>query len=332
MSEAQCEPQPEGANEEPRDGANRDTAGRTEESQKPGASDATAAINALHGVNEAVGVNLGAVETSGTPIATATSTARIKDSTQDIWALAQFVLLVMTIALFINTFLVQAFRIPSGSMEDTLLVGDYLLVDKARWAPAGSWNLLLPYQPVRRGEIVVFHYPVEPDEFFVKRVVGLPGDRIHLQQGRVWCNGRTLDEPYAVFKDRMPDEYRDNFPRGVRYNENLRPAWASELRKQVQHGELVVPEGQYFVLGDNRDRSLDGRYWGFVPRAYVVGRPVLVYFSVTQTDDDEDRESRNAHARGVASGAADDKLSLLRARFSHLFGELRWRRILRVAP
>ena len=251
----------------------------------------------------------------------------------EVAAAGQFVLLVLVIALFINCFLAQAFRIPSGSMEETLLVGDYLLVDKARWAPSGGWSWLLPYQKIQRGEIVVFHYPVDPAEFFVKRVIGVPGDRIHLQQGRVWCNGRAVDEPYAVFKDRTPDEYRDNFPRGVRYNENLRPEWASELRRQVQHGELVVPAGQYFVLGDNRDRSLDGRYWGFVPVEYVVGRPVLVYFSMAQAEEDDDAgESHGARAGGVASRAADDKLSLLRARFSRLLGEPRWRRILRVAP
>lgn len=267
-------------------------------------------------------------EPGGAAEAVPTVAAAEEHSTQGWPSLVQFVFLVLTIALFINTFLVQAFRIPSGSMENTLLVGDYLMVDKARWAPAGHWSWLLPYQPVRRGEIVVFRYPVDPTEFFVKRVIGVPGDRIHLQKGRVWCNGRALDEPYAVFKDRTPDEYRDDFPRGARYNENLRPGWAGELRRQLDHGELVVPEGKYFVLGDNRDRSLDGRYWGFVPREVIVGRPVLLYFSMAQTPDDDEDED----AGGVATTAADGKLGLLRARISRLLGEPRWRRILRVAP
>ena len=192
----------------------------------------------------------------------------------------QFSLLALTIALFIITFIVQAFRIPSGSMEDTLLVGDYLLVDKTRFGPAGAWQPMLPYRAIRRGDIIVFRYPVDPTQHFVKRVIGLPGDHIRLRHGRVYINGRALAEPYAVFKEHFYDEFRDNFPQGDWINENVSVAWAAQLRTLVQDGELIVPRDRYFVLGDNRDQSLDSRYWGFVPRENIIGRPLLIYFSI----------------------------------------------------
>jgi signal peptidase I len=237
----------------------------------------------------------------------------------------QFSLLALTIALFIISFVLQAFRIPSGSMEDTLLVGDYLLVDKTRFAPSDAWSdALLPYRPIHRGDIVVFHYPVDPAQHFVKRVIGLPGERVRLSHSRVYINGRVLSEPYVVFKEHFPDEFRDNFPRGQGFNENVSVGWAKRLRSLVEDGELIVPRGQYFVLGDNRDQSLDSRYWGFVPRENIVGRPLFIYFSLTQADDDDDEE--------VATPASGDKLFTLRARISHVLGDVRWRRILRLAP
>jgi len=236
----------------------------------------------------------------------------------------QFALLALTIALFIITFVVQAFRIPSGSMEDTLLVGDYLLVDKTRFAPPGDWSPLLPFRPIHRGDIVVFRYPVDPAQHFVKRVIGLPGDRIHLWRSRVYINRRALTEPYVVFKEHFPDEFRDNFPRGNGFNENVSVNWAKHLHSLVEDGELIVPQGQYFVMGDNRDQSLDSRYWGFVPRENIIGRPLLIYFSIVQAADDDDDT--------VATVASDDKLFTLRARISHALGDLRWRRILRLAP
>jgi signal peptidase I len=239
----------------------------------------------------------------------------------------QFALLALTIALFIITFVVQAFRIPSGSMENTLLIGDYLLVDKTRFAPPGVWNRLLPYRPIRRGDIIVFRYPVDPAQHFVKRVIGLPGDRIRLWHSRVYINGRVLNEPYVVFKEHFPDEFRDNFPRGNGFNENVSVDWAKRLHTLVEDGELIVPHGQYFALGDNRDQSLDSRYWGFVPRENIIGRPMLIYFSVAQTEDDADDDDEK-----VATRASGDKLFTLRARISHMLAELRWQRILRLAP
>ena len=198
----------------------------------------------------------------------------------------QFALLALTIALFITTFTIQAFRIPSGSMEDTLLVGDYLLVDKTRFGPHNPWNQLLPYRQIRRGEIIVFRYPVDSDQHFVKRVIGLPGDRIRLWHGRVYVNGSMLEEPYIVFKEHSPDEFRDNFPRGNWFNENVTVAWSTEMRTLVHDGVLTVPPGHYFVLGDNRDQSLDSRYWGLVPRENIVGTPVIIYWSYEASTQD----------------------------------------------
>jgi signal peptidase I len=235
----------------------------------------------------------------------------------------QFTLLALTIALFIITFVVQAFRIPSGSMENTLLVGDYLLVDKTRFGPGGHWQPVLPYRAIRRGDIIVFRYPADPTQHFVKRVIGLPGDHIRLWHSRVYISGRALSEPYVVFKERISDDFRDNFPGGNWVNENISVEWAARLRSLVQGGQLIVPRGQYFVLGDNRDQSLDSRYWGFVPRENIIGRPVVIYFSLIQADEDDDL---------VASSATDDKLLTLRARISRVLGDLRWQRILRLAP
>jgi len=236
----------------------------------------------------------------------------------------QFGLLALVIALFVITFIVQAFRIPSGSMEDTLLVGDYLLVDKTRFGPGGHWQHILPYRGIQRGDIVVFRFPVDPTQHFVKRVIGLPGDRIRLWHGRVYVNGRMLREPYVIFKEHFPDEFRDNFPAGNRVNENTSAEWALRLRSVVKDGELIVPRGQYFVLGDNRDQSLDSRYWGFVPGVNIIGRPMLIYFSLAQAEDDDEDS--------MESKAADDKLLTLPPRISHVLGDLRWRRILRLVP
>ena len=235
----------------------------------------------------------------------------------------QFGLLALIIALFIITFIIQAFRIPSGSMENTLLVGDYLLVDKTRFGPSGAWQPFLPYRAIRRGDIIVFRYPVDPTQHFVKRVIGLPGDRIRLWHSRVYINGRPLTEPYVVFKEHYFDEFRDNFPRGDWFNENVNVNWAKQMRDVVHDDEVVVPRGQYFAMGDNRDQSLDSRYWGFVPRENIIGRPLVIYFSIVEPSEDDDP---------VASGPANDKLSNLHARISQVLGDLRWRRILRMAP
>lgn len=257
------------------------------------------------------------------PVPATTEHPAPKRTSSNALAQAQFAMLALTIALFIITFIVQAFRIPSGSMENTLLVGDYLLVDKTRFGPGGIWHSILPYRNIRRGDIIVFRYPVDPTQHFVKRVIGLPGDRIRLWHSRVFINERPLQENYVVFKEHFPDDYRDNFPHGSWFNENVGVEWASRLRTLVKDGELTVPPGQYFVLGDNRDQSLDSRYWGFVPRENIIGRPMVIYFSIVEASDDDGPVTRRA---------ADDKLFTLRDRISHVLGDLRWRRILRLAP
>lgn len=181
--------------------------------------------------------------------------------------------------LFGTTTLVQAFVIPTGSMEDSLLIGDHLLVDKLSYAPEGAISkYLLPYQDVERGDIVVFRYPIDLNQTFVKRIVGVPGDRLRIVGKELWVNGKQADEPYVVFKSEYIDAYRDNFPSSPTSMQIYEPAMQM-LRDHVQHGEVVVPEGQYFAMGDNRDQSLDSRYWGFVPRENIVGKPLIIYWS-----------------------------------------------------
>lgn len=223
----------------------------------------------------------------------------------------------VVIAVFVITFLTQAFQIPSESMENTLLVGDYLLVDKVHFAESGIWGHLLPYKPISRGDIVVFRYPVRPAQHFVKRVIALPGDRVHLHQGRVYVNGQLVhDQAYAEHNPHLYDSYRDDFP-----NDSISPdvnsTWWVQMHHTLQNGELVVPPNQYFVLGDNRDHSLDSRYWGFVPRENVIGRPLVIYWSMQQPDSS-------------FAGSADGKLSSLVYRLTHLLENARWSRSLHV--
>ncbi len=181
--------------------------------------------------------------------------------------------------LFGTTTLVQAFVIPTGSMEDSLLIGDHLLVDKLAYAPEGAISkFLLPYQDVERGDIVVFRYPIDLHQTFVKRIVGVPGDRLRILDKLLWVNGRRADEPYVVFKSDYIDAYRDNFPSVPTSMQIYEPAMRM-LREHVRDGEVVVPEGRYFAMGDNRDQSLDSRYWGFVPRDHIIGKPLIIYWS-----------------------------------------------------
>jgi len=183
-------------------------------------------------------------------------------------------------ALFVVTFVLQPSRIPSQSMEPTVHAGDFLLLDKQSYAPSGWLARLLPPAIVQRGDLVVFHYPGDPAIHLVKRVVGLPGDRIRMREGRVLVNGQPLAEPYAFYSDARPNDFRDDFPSLREADPNVDPAWWIEMRRSIHQGELTVPAGAYFVLGDNRNESEDSRYWGFVPRDAIVGRPLLVYFTM----------------------------------------------------
>jgi signal peptidase I len=223
----------------------------------------------------------------------------------------------VVIAIFIITFLVQAFQIPSESMENTLLIGDYLLVDKVHFAQGGAWGSILPYQPVRRGDIVVFRYPVRPVEHFVKRVVAVPGDQVRLHNKRLLVNGKPVPEDYVVHKLRGRDSFRDNFPATDFFTSSIDAQWFQEMRRQIRDGGIVVPPGKYFVLGDNRDESLDSRYWGFVPRENIVGRPLIIYWSV----DDNGQE---------LAAVPDGTLSRLAYGLAHLFQNTRWERTFRV--
>lgn len=180
--------------------------------------------------------------------------------------------------LFGTTTLVQAFVIPTGSMEDTLLVGDHLLVDKLAYAPAGTVTKhLLPYENPRDGDIIVFRYPINIKDTFVKRVIGVAGDRLKLINKKVYRNGKMLNEPYVVHKTEYIDSYRDNFPSDP--NVPLYPPAQAMLQNNVVNGEVVVPPGHFFAMGDNRDSSLDSRYWGFVPRENIIGKPLIIYWS-----------------------------------------------------
>lgn len=223
----------------------------------------------------------------------------------------------VVIAVFVITFIVQAFQIPSESMEDTLLIGDYLLVDKVHYSSGGLWRGILPYSPIRRGDIVVFRYPVHPAQHFVKRVIGTPGDRVRLVNKQLWINGAPVREKYVVYRSPAHDYYRDDFPATNYLSANVEARWWLRMRSLVQGGELVVPPDQYFVLGDNRDESLDSRYWGFVPRQNIIGRPLLIYWSFRNTEP-------------VRPGAADDKLSRFAYLLSHLWQQTRWQRTFRL--
>jgi signal peptidase I len=192
----------------------------------------------------------------------------------------QSLLFLLVIALFILTFVVQPFRIPSASMEPTLLVGDFVLVNKeisAQHFPADA-----PTNVIHRGDLIVFHFPVDPDKDLVKRVVGLPGERIRLRDGRVSIDGRALSESYAVYLPSAPDSYRDDFPRVDRADLGVDSRWWIQMHTLVRNGELTIPPDSYFVLGDNRNNSEDSRYWGLVPREAIEGKPFLIYLSLSE--------------------------------------------------
>jgi signal peptidase I len=189
----------------------------------------------------------------------------------------QSLLYILVVALFIMTFTAQPFRIPSASMEPTLLVGDFLLVNKE--VSTGGFPALATIQ---RGDLIVFHYPVDPAKHLVKRIVGLPGDRLRLRDGRVLIDGNALSEPYAAYLPSAADSYRDDFPRLDRADPAVDSRWWVQMHSLVSNGELTIPPDSYFVLGDNRNNSEDSRYWGLVPRAAIVGKPFLVYFSMKE--------------------------------------------------
>jgi signal peptidase I len=179
--------------------------------------------------------------------------------------------------LFITTTMMQAYVVPTGSMESTVLIGDHMLVDRVTYAQPGIFSRLLPYRDVQRGDIVVILFPEDESQTYVKRVIGLPGDHIRLENKQVIRNGHRLIEPYTQHIDPMLDTYRDDFPTSPQ--SLTTPRGRAMFRDNVRDGELIVPPGTIFAMGDNRDNSSDSRYWGLVPRANVVGKPLLVYWS-----------------------------------------------------
>jgi signal peptidase I len=223
----------------------------------------------------------------------------------------------VVIAIFVITFIVQAFQIPSESMENTLLVGDYLLVNKLCYGGHGLGDHVMPYQGIKRGDIIVFHYPVDPQQHFVKRVIGVPGDHLRMVSKKVLINGRPLDEPYVRFLEPPNNLFRDSFPRVDIPAIGLEGKWWLEMRKLVEDGQLIIPEGHYFVMGDNRDDSQDSRYWGFVPQENIIGRPLVIYWSVRDWD-------RNP------STSLMGRLSHLAYAVTHIFQITRWDRTLRL--
>lgn len=229
-------------------------------------------------------------------------------------------LVTIVIALFGTTFIVQAFKIPSQSMEPTLLVGDHLLVNKFLFEGRGAWyEKLLPYRLIRRGDIIVFKFPYDDHPHYVKRVIGLPGDHVRIVHQEVYVNGNRLMEPYVIHDPSAVDPFAADFPPANRYilELGLRPEWANQIMDCVDRGELVVPKDHYFVMGDNRDRSWDSRYWGFVDRASIMGRPIVIYWSIAATTDDYSDRSVLGELRSVGEALV------------HLPSRTRWHRMLR---
>lgn len=229
---------------------------------------------------------------------------------------------VLVVGLFIITFILQAFEIPSSSMENTLLIGDHVFVNREQFAPSTRWvGPLLPYRNIKRGDIVVFLSPAEPGLYVVKRIMGIPGDHIHLKDGVVYRNGEKLDEQsYVIHTGPVTfDPYRDNYPAVPPSDAfNVFPDWQLTMPSHIQDGDLVVPPDSYFAMGDNRDVSYDSRYWGFVPKENVIGRPMFIYWSF-ETPPDQYKHT-----------AISDRLGFLAHVVFHFFDETRWRRTFRV--
>lgn len=225
--------------------------------------------------------------------------------------------------LFGTTTLLQAFVIPTGSMEDNLLIGDHLLVDKLAYSPSGAISkYLLPYQEPKHGDIIVFRYPADISQTFVKRVIGVPGDHLKIVNQQVYRNGKLLVEPYIYHKLGVIDAYKDNFPgEPAPYltPDQIRDGLLLDmLTKHVSNGEVVVPPNSYFAMGDNRDNSLDSRFWGFVPRDNIIGKPLLIYWSYEATT----AELTGSSVGDVAGHFVDV--------VTHFFSRTRWPRTLHV--
>jgi signal peptidase I len=226
---------------------------------------------------------------------------------------------VLVTGLFIITFIFQAFEIPSKSMVETLLVGDHVFVDRVTFAPRTRWlGPLLPYREIRRGDIVVFISPSTPGLYVVKRIRGIPGDRIRLNKGQLYVNGELQNEPFVV-RSGSYFPYRDDFPAvPPSMGENITPEWQLQLKYYVEGGELLVPSDRYFAMGDNRDISLDSRYWGFIPHENIIGRPMFIYWSFETPEDQYTRTS------------ILERITFIGQVIIHFFDQTRWGRMLKI--
>ena len=214
------------------------------------------------------------------------------------------IVIAVILALFIRTFVVQAFKIPTGSMEENLLIGDHLLVNKFIFGPTASAieRKLLPVTSIRRGDVIVFKYPEEPDRDFIKRVIGLPGETLEVREKQVYVNGTALVEPYAHYLQPVasPSAFHE----------------VTSFDVRERYGPVTVPPNQFFVMGDNRDNSQDSRYWGFLPRENVKGKALVIYWSYEAEREDYQEEGAGATLKGLASV------------FVHFFTRTRWDRML----
>jgi signal peptidase I len=237
---------------------------------------------------------------------------------------------ILAVGLFVFGFIFQNFEIPSGSMLNTLLIGDHVVVDRISLSPPTKWAPFVHYRPVQRGDVIVFEKPnpESPDLVLVKRAIGIPGDHIHLRHGVVYLNGVAQNEPYAIQPSDSGDPenpqaayqpYRDDFPSVTPSpDEQVTELWREELPGHIQGDDLVVPPGAVFAMGDNRTESLDGRYWGFVPQQNILGRPLFVYWSFETPADEENKTS------------IGDRISFMFHIVTHVFTDTRWKRTFHV--
>jgi signal peptidase I len=212
------------------------------------------------------------------------------------------IVIAVILALFVRTWIVQAFKIPTGSMENNLLIGDHLLVNKFVFSPSASklQQLFLPVDDISRGDVVVFKYPEDPERDFIKRVIGLPGETLEVRDKKIYINGKPLDEPYVHYLQPLGGQHE-----------------FTSFDVRDRYGPVTVPEAHYFVMGDNRDNSQDSRYWGFLPKHYLKGKALLIYWSYDAGPETPAGEGIGAALSRVASIA------------THFFTRTRWDRMLR---
>jgi signal peptidase I len=229
---------------------------------------------------------------------------------------------VLAVGLFVMAFIFQNFEIPSASMVKTLLIGDHVLVDRVSFAPPTKWAFFTHYRDIQHGDVIVFlkPNPETPDLFLVKRAIGLPGDRIHLRNGILYLNGVAQNEPFAAKPGENNESYvpyRDDFPSvPASQGYDITAQWAEDMPTHIVGDDLIVPPGKIFAMGDNRTESLDGRFWGFVPRENIVGRPLFVYWSFQTPADQIDKQGMG------------DRVAFMFHVVIHIFDGTRWSRTL----